>query len=363
MICDMEAEDDLGRLRRGRRRDRVRRGSGPWSGPAATHGRPRRGGQADRRREAIGIDRYVMVSAIGASAPERSSEAMRPYYDAKARGGQGARRERARLTIVRPGSLTNDSGTGHVRAGQDIGSGSISRDDVAATVAAVLAAPNTIGVSFDLLGATSPSRTRWRHFERAQGGGGSAPAALGPRGLRHDLRRPVARGAAFRRQCARSCHDPDVPWRALCAPTHARAGRAPAPPARGRGGALPRRASGHAGGVDAAPRLAALRSSGRSAGRRACGATPCWGCCRHPARALHALAAEHDQVRALAYSHVHDRVCRVSLGRVAPDLEALLAQVRDRSREDGVHLEVRADRVLARGAFRRRPGRAWAYRR
>ena len=97
-----------------------------------------------------------MVSAIGASDPESAAEAMRPYYDAKAEADSELARSGLAFTIVRPGALTNDPGTGRIRAGHDIGSGSITRDDVAATLAAVLAAPNTIGVTFDLLEGDVP---------------------------------------------------------------------------------------------------------------------------------------------------------------------------------------------------------------
>jgi uncharacterized protein YbjT (DUF2867 family) len=81
---------------------------------------------------------------------------MRPYFDAKSEADAQLAASGLAFTIVRPGSLTNDPGTGHVRAGHDIGSGSITRDDVAATLAAVLAAPNTIGVTFDVLEGDKP---------------------------------------------------------------------------------------------------------------------------------------------------------------------------------------------------------------
>ena len=71
---------------------------------------------------------------------------MRPYQEAKAEADARLQRSGLAWTIVRPGGLANDAGSGRIRAGQDIGTGTIPRDDVAATLAAVLAAPNTIGV-------------------------------------------------------------------------------------------------------------------------------------------------------------------------------------------------------------------------
>jgi uncharacterized protein YbjT (DUF2867 family) len=56
-------------------------------------------------------------------------------------------------TIVRPGSLTEDPGTGRVRVSTELGDrGRIPRDDVAAVIARVLDAPNTIGVTFEVFG-------------------------------------------------------------------------------------------------------------------------------------------------------------------------------------------------------------------
>jgi uncharacterized protein YbjT (DUF2867 family) len=157
VLCDMEAEDDLSSYVEGADAVVFAAGAGPGSGPARKRtvdlGAAVKLIDAARRSE---IDRYVMVSAIGANRPEGASGEMRPYYDAKAEADAELERSGLAFTIVRPGRLTNDPGTGHIRAGRDIGSGSVTRDDVAATLAAVLAAPNTIGVAFDLLEGDRP---------------------------------------------------------------------------------------------------------------------------------------------------------------------------------------------------------------
>jgi uncharacterized protein YbjT (DUF2867 family) len=157
VLCDMEAEDDLSSYVEGADAVVFAAGAGPGSGPARKRtvdlGAAVKLIDAARRSE---VDRYVMVSAIGANRPDSASEEMRPYYDAKAEADAELERSGLAFTIVRPGRLTNDRGTGHIRAGRDIGSGSVTRDDVAATLAAVLAAPNTIGVAFDLLEGDRP---------------------------------------------------------------------------------------------------------------------------------------------------------------------------------------------------------------
>jgi uncharacterized protein YbjT (DUF2867 family) len=69
-------------------------------------------------------------------------------------------------TIVRPGSLTDDPGTGRVHVSTELGSrGEVPRDDVAAVIAEVLDAPNTTGVTFEVFSGRRP-------------GGRSRPVAL-----------------------------------------------------------------------------------------------------------------------------------------------------------------------------------------
>jgi uncharacterized protein YbjT (DUF2867 family) len=58
---------------------------------------------------------------------------------------------------VRPGSLTDDPGTGRVRVTTELGGrGPVPRDDVAAVLAAVLATPSTVGTTFELFAGDTP---------------------------------------------------------------------------------------------------------------------------------------------------------------------------------------------------------------
>jgi uncharacterized protein YbjT (DUF2867 family) len=94
----------------------------------------------------------VMVSSIGADRPDASG-GMRPYLEAKAEADRYLMASGLEYTIIRPGSLTDGPGTGRVRVSTELGDrGPIPRDDVAAVIAAVLDAPNTIGVTFELFG-------------------------------------------------------------------------------------------------------------------------------------------------------------------------------------------------------------------
>jgi len=103
------------------------------------------------------ISRYLIVSAMGAGHPERWSEQMRPYYDAKAEADRELAASGLDYTILRPGRLTDDEGTGKVQAAPELrAGGEIPRDDVAATLLACLDEPTTIGKTFDLLSGDTP---------------------------------------------------------------------------------------------------------------------------------------------------------------------------------------------------------------
>ena len=82
---------------------------------------------------------------------------MRPYYEAKLEADEALAASGLDYTIVRPGRLTDDPGTGLIEVAVALErGGEIPRDDVAATLAACLDADNTIGKSFDLLGGETP---------------------------------------------------------------------------------------------------------------------------------------------------------------------------------------------------------------
>ena len=98
-----------------------------------------------------------MVSSIGAQAPQSSGGSMVAYLRAKAEADEHLRATDLDWTIVRPGGLTDDPGTGLIQASTDLGSrGKVPRDDVAAVLAACLTTPGTIGVTFELFAGDTP---------------------------------------------------------------------------------------------------------------------------------------------------------------------------------------------------------------
>jgi uncharacterized protein YbjT (DUF2867 family) len=99
-----------------------------------------------------GAQRYVMVSAMGTDNPPSGDQVFNVYLRAKARADQSVMNSDRAWTIVRPGRLTNDAGTGRVRLARHVNRGEVPREDVAAVIVAALDDDRTIGHVFELVG-------------------------------------------------------------------------------------------------------------------------------------------------------------------------------------------------------------------
>jgi uncharacterized protein YbjT (DUF2867 family) len=102
------------------------------------------------------IKRFIMVSAIQAHRRENWHEKMLPYYAAKYYADKMLAQSELTYTIIRPGGLLNEPGTGKITAASDIRSGKISREDVADTIFHSLTEENTYYQSFDLVTGEVP---------------------------------------------------------------------------------------------------------------------------------------------------------------------------------------------------------------
>jgi len=106
--------------------------------------------------KARSIDRYGMVSSMGADADAPGDDTFAVYLRAKGKADDDLRASGLDYTIVRPGRLTNDPAVGRVALTENGERGEIPRADVAAVLAAVLHAPNTIGKTLDLISGDVP---------------------------------------------------------------------------------------------------------------------------------------------------------------------------------------------------------------
>ncbi|MBT2709454.1 SDR family oxidoreductase [Pseudomonas sp. ISL-84] len=111
-----------------------------------------------------GIDRFVMVSAIQANNREKWSDAIKPYFVAKHYADRMLENSGLNYTIVRPGGLTNDPGTGKIKAADNLERGYIPREDVAKTIYAVLDKENTFKRSFDLVSGEEDGETTLKNL-------------------------------------------------------------------------------------------------------------------------------------------------------------------------------------------------------
>jgi len=117
---------------------------------------------------AAGVRRYLLVSAMNIDsppAPEDDDSIWAHYLRAKKAAEDALRARWAEgdldLTILRPGRLTDEPGTGLVRLGAvggepPVGYGEVPREDVAAVLLALLDAPSSAGAVLDLVGGTVP---------------------------------------------------------------------------------------------------------------------------------------------------------------------------------------------------------------
>ena len=158
VVCDLEGDDDVGAALGEAEAVVFAAGAGPGSGEERKRTMDLGGAvkliEAARER---GIERYVMVSAMGAAdPPAEGGEVFGEYLRAKAEADRALRESGLEFTIVRPGMLTDEPGTGLVSLGERLPPGSISRDDVAAVLAAVLRRPETIGGTFDAVEGETP---------------------------------------------------------------------------------------------------------------------------------------------------------------------------------------------------------------
>jgi len=112
--------------------------------------------------ERAGVRRYVLVSSMGVESvadgarPEGLDDVFVVYLQAKLAAEQDVlARSGLRTTVLRPGSLTDDPGTGLVALRRSVDQGSVPRDDVAAVLVGLVDA-DLDGAVLELVGGSTP---------------------------------------------------------------------------------------------------------------------------------------------------------------------------------------------------------------
>jgi uncharacterized protein YbjT (DUF2867 family) len=161
-VCDLEAAavDEVAALLNGADAVVFAAGAGPGSG-ASRKDTVDRGASvllADAATRA-GVRRFVQISGMGVDQPPApgTDEVWAAYLMAKAAAEDDLRARDLDWTILRPGGLTDDPGTGQVRlAPPSLPRGQVPRADVAAVIVALLDTPATAGQTLDLISGDTP---------------------------------------------------------------------------------------------------------------------------------------------------------------------------------------------------------------
>ena len=158
-MCDLESASDAEVAAAVSGADAVvfAAGAGPGSGSERKLTMDRDG--AVRLLEAArsaGAPRYVIVSSVGAENPPDGDDTFSVYLRAKAEADQALAESDRDWTIVRPGMLQDAPGEGRVRIQTDPIRAEVSRDDVAAVLAAVLGEPRSVGRILYVVGGDEP---------------------------------------------------------------------------------------------------------------------------------------------------------------------------------------------------------------
>ena len=105
------------------------------------------------------VSRFIMISALGTNNANEAPDNIRHYFMAKSEADQYLVQSELDYTILRPGRLTDESGTGSVNAAEKLeehGDRTITRDDVATTALYVLDQANTHKKVIELLQGKVP---------------------------------------------------------------------------------------------------------------------------------------------------------------------------------------------------------------
>ena len=158
VLCDLEQDGDVAAAIRGADAVVFAAGAGPGSGPerkwTVDYGGAAKLIEAAKKE---GMDRYVIVSSIGAGhPPAEGGGILGEYLRAKAKADQELEASGLDYTIVRPAGLTDDPPTGRVTITQDLDRGEIPRADVVEVLAAVLPAHHAVSKTFEVVSGETP---------------------------------------------------------------------------------------------------------------------------------------------------------------------------------------------------------------
>lgn len=159
IVCDLEFVplEEVAEAIRGAAAAVFAAGAGPGSGAERKLSMDRDGAiKLLEAAQAADVRRYVMISSVGAEQPPAGDDVFSVYLRAKADADRALAASDREWAIVRPGRLNDEPGTGHVRLDEEPYRGEVTRDDVAAALAAILSEPRGSGLTLYLNGGEVP---------------------------------------------------------------------------------------------------------------------------------------------------------------------------------------------------------------
>ena len=156
VICDLEACDDISDAVGQAHAVIFAAGAGAGSGAARKKSMDRDGAiKLIMAAKANDIPRYLMISTFHADRP-RGDELFQIYMRAKAEADHVLRASGLDYTIIRPGRLTDNPGTGRIALGPWLKGADIPRADVAALLVGVLENDNAVNRVWEATGGDTP---------------------------------------------------------------------------------------------------------------------------------------------------------------------------------------------------------------
>jgi uncharacterized protein YbjT (DUF2867 family) len=132
-------------------------GAGPGSGAERKLTMDRDGAvKLIEAARAASATRYVIVSSVGAQSPPDGDDVFSVYLRAKAEADRALMDSELDWTVVRPGILTDEPGTGRARIQTEPIRAEVTRDDVAAVLAAAVDESRAVGKVLYVVGGEDP---------------------------------------------------------------------------------------------------------------------------------------------------------------------------------------------------------------
>jgi uncharacterized protein YbjT (DUF2867 family) len=159
VVCDLEAAsvDDVAEAIAGADAVVFAAGAGPGSGAERKLTMDRDGAvKLVEAARSAGATRYVIVSSVGAESPPADDDVFSVYLRAKADADRALMDSELDWTVVRPGMLTDDPATGRARIQTEPVRAEVSRDDVAAVLAAVVDESRAVSKVLYVVGGDDP---------------------------------------------------------------------------------------------------------------------------------------------------------------------------------------------------------------